>query len=387
MGYTFAAALVKKCGTAPGTRKAFRQAMENLGYRRAASADSADLTVKMYQDRKSAWLSLVREIPDDLEEETAFLRSVAAEMHTPILCFINLDSDFLLMIATDGQTVQQVHVGFADEDEDVPLDSEELSLFDGLLPDDEARAAFRRILAVDEKERIFSEAAAEEMAALFGYTPEVLFIDEDAPPFAEMHFDLPGGKAVPFLAPEDAPPAFTKALAVLSYGNPATMMLHSCGGKGKGIRVILQAVGYDAHDWELMPLELNNRGMLAFLDEPEGREYEEQAAPVRVRFQDGAEGWEAIFPDAPIPRGVNPASPQAESPKAWKEYCTHALLLAISFRGGSFRTPREKPEDFYVNPPDGETHVWVIPLENPQVPLTHRIPREQLRRRQEDQMY
>ncbi|MGN0755066.1 MAG: hypothetical protein ACI4ME_11465 [Aristaeellaceae bacterium] len=386
MGYTFAAALVKKCATAPATRKALRKAMENLGYRRAASAENAALTLKMYQDRKSAWLSLAMEIPDDLEEETAFLRSVAAEMRTPILYFINLDSDFLLMIATDGQTVQQVHVGFCDEDEDVPPDSEDLSLFDALLPDDEARAEFRRILAVDEEERVFSESAAEEMAALFGYTPEVLFIDEDAPPFAALHFDMPGGEAVPFLAPEDAPPAFTKALAVLSCGNPATMMLHSCGGKGKGIRVILQAVGYDARDWELLPLELTNRGALAFAHRGEETPYSEQADPKRVKFQDGTEGWEVLFPDVPIPRGVNPASPQATSPKAGRAYFENGLLLTIAFRGGSCRTPREQPEDFYVNPPDGETLVWVIPLENPQAPLTHRIPREQLRRGQDDQM-
>lgn len=398
MGYTFAAALMKKCDTAPGTRKAFRQAMENLGYRRAASADSADLTVKMYQDRKSAWLSLAMEIPDDLEEETAFLRSVAAEMHTPILYFINLDSDFLLMIATDGQTVQQVHVGFADEDGDIPPDSENLSLFDGLLPDDEARAEFRRILAVDEEERVFSESAAEEMAALFGYTPEVLFIDEDAPPFAELHFDLPGGEAVPFLMPEDAPVAFEVTCGHLGV-NPETLSFCSCGGAGRGVRILLQAQDYDAETWEAPCIEISNE-INKRCGYPPPEEYSAKVVPKRAVFNDGSKGWVAEFPDVPMFRGVNPDSPQRRSMKAWKieqaiEYHVHIALCDVRFR-----TPEPDEPVQMMLPDDGwraheplslqahfekyeqKTHIWIISMENPEACRHYAMPMVPLQRRQ-----
>ena len=41
MGYTFSAALVKKTGTAPATRKAIREGMGNMGYQKAANAEDA----------------------------------------------------------------------------------------------------------------------------------------------------------------------------------------------------------------------------------------------------------------------------------------------------------------------------------------------------------
>ncbi len=398
MGYTFAAALVKKCATAPATRKAFRQAMENLGYRRAASAENAALTLKMYQDRKSAWLSLAMEIPDDLEEETAFLRSVAAEMRTPILYFINLDSDFLLMIATDGQTVQQVHVGFCDEDEDVPPDSEELSLFDALLPDDEARAEFRRILAVDEEERVFSESAAEEMAALFGYTPEVLFIDEDAKPFAEFCFDLPGEEAVPFLMPEDAPVAFEVTCGHLGV-NPETLSFCSCGGAGRGVRILLQAQDYDAETWEAPCIEISNE-INKRCGYPPPEEYSAKVVPKRAVFNDGSKGWVAEFPDVPMFRGVNPDSPQRRSMKAWKieqaiEYHVHIALCDVRFR-----TPEPDEPVQMMLPDDGwraheplslqahfekyeqKTHIWIISMENPEACRHYAMPMVPLQRRQ-----
>ena len=398
MGYTFAAALVKKCDTAPGTRKAFRQAMENLGYRRAASAENAALSLKMYQDRKSAWLSLAMEIPDDLEEETAFLRSVAAEMHTPILYFINLDSDFLLMIATDGQTVQQVHVGFADEDGDIPPDSEDLSLFDGLLPDDAARAEFRRILAVDDEERVFSEEAAQEMAALFGYTPEVLFSDEEAKPFAEFCFDLPGEEAVPFLMPEDAPVAFEVTCGHLGV-NPETLSFCSCGGAGRGVRILLQAQDYDAETWEAPCIEISNE-INKRCGYPPPEEYSAKVVPKRAVFNDGSKGWVAEFPDVPMFRGVNPDSPQRRSMKAWKieqaiEYHVHIALCDVRFR-----TPEPDEPVQMMLPDDGwraheplslqahfekyeqKTHIWIISMENPEACRHYAMPMVPLQRRQ-----
>lgn len=398
MGYTFAAALVKKCPTAPATRKALRQAMENLGYRRAASAENAALSLKMYQDRKSAWLSLTMEIPDDLEEETAFLRSVAAEMHTPILYFINLDSDFLLMIATDGQTVQQVHVGFVDEDGDVPQDSENLSLFDGLLPDDVARAEFRRILAVDEEERVFSESAAEEMAALFGYTPEVLFIDEEAKPFAEFCFDLPGEEAVPFLMPEDAPVAFEVTCGHLGV-NPETLSFCSCGGAGRGVRILLQAQDYDAETWEAPCIEISNE-INKRCGYPPPEEYSAKVVPKRAVFNDGSKGWVAEFPDVPLFRGVNPDSPQRRSMKAWKieqaiEYHVHIALCDVRFR-----TPEPDEPVQMMLPDDGwraheplslqahfekyeqKTHIWIISMENPEACRHYAMTMVPLQRRQ-----
>ena len=132
MGYTFAAALLKKTTTAPGTRKAFKEAMGSLGYHKAANAEEASLSLRMYQDKKSAWLSLALEMPESLDKQMDFLCKVAAEMHVPILYFMNFDSDFLYVAATDGKTVQHVHVGFIDEDDEAMEDSEDLSVFDAL---------------------------------------------------------------------------------------------------------------------------------------------------------------------------------------------------------------------------------------------------------------
>lgn len=370
MGYTFAAALLKKTTTAPGARKAFRVAMENLGYRKAPKADEASLALRMYQDKKSAWLSLAMDMPESLDAELEFLRKVAAEMHTPILYFMNFDSDFLYIATTDGKAVQHVHVGFIDEDDEAVTDSEDLSIFDALLPDNAARAEFRRILAVDDEERVFSEEAAQEMAALFGYTPEVLFIDEDAKPFEKFNFDLPGGEAVPFLMPEDAPPAFTKECAILGWGNSISMQINPCGGVGKGIRVLMKAEGYDAEDWEAACARLSN-DMNKDLGRPAPLEYTAMAVPKRVAFQDGGKGWEVEFPDAPIFRGVNPASPLAHSARVDAIYGANSYNLCLTFTGGTFK-------DNEMNFSE-KTHIWIIPIENPDGVIHHSSPRQRLR--------
>ena len=397
MGYTFAAALMKKTTTAPGTRKAFREAMESLGYRKAANAEEASLALRLYQDKKSAWLSLAMEMPESLDAELEFLRKVAAEMHTPILYFMNLDSDFLYVAATDGKDVQHVHVGFIDEEDESLEDSDDLSVFDALLPDDAARAEFRRILAVDEEERVFSEEAAQEMAALFGYTPEVLFIDEDAKPFAEFHFDLPGGEAVPFLMPEDAPAALR--IGVMGLGNPSDIVVFSNGGVSKGIRVVLRADGYDAQDWELPVLWLTNEYMARLTGKPAEFFFDEKVVPRRVKFQDGSDGWVAEFPEAPIDRGVNPASSVEYSKKGYDYHYAHSLTLHIAFRGGSFEARElDRPDpsiwaddnkrvewfaqrrEQLQEADDGKTHFWIVPMQNPEKAAYGAIPRKPFRK-------
>ena len=407
MGYAFAAALLKKTATAVSTRKAFREAIENQGYRKAANAEEASLSLRMYQDKKSAWVSLAMDMPKSLNEELDFLRKVSAEMHTPILYFMNFDSDFLYIAATDGETVQHVHVGWIDEDGDeenaeAMQDSDDLSLFDALLPDDAARAEFRRILAVDDEERVFSEEAAQEMAALFGYTPEVLFIDEDAKPFAEFNFDLPGeslaggGEAVPFLMPEDAPPALRAGSYTL--GNPSDVTIFSNGGVGKGIRVVLQAVDYDAQDWELPVIQLSKRVVRHPGQLPETI-FDEKVVPRRVNFQDGSSGWVAEFPEAPIYRGVNPASKLEFTKKGYDYHFEHAVTLSMAFRGGSFAAGLLlQPDPAILADPnkriewmmqrqmqeqeanDGETKVWIVPMQNPEKSARCVIPRKPFRK-------
>lgn len=374
MGYTFAAALLKKTATAPGIRKAFREAMENQGYRKAASAEEASLSLRMYHDKKSAWLSLALEMPEDLDKELEFLRKVSAEMHTPFLYFMNFDSDFLYVAATDGKSVQHVHVGFIDEDDEAMTDSDDLSIFDALLPDDTARAEFRRILAVDDEERVFSEEAAQEMAVLFGYTPEVLFIDEDAKPFAEFNFELPGGEGVPFLMPEDAPVAFTMEYGVGNWGNPISMDIHSCGGAGKGIRVIMRTDGYDAEDWEAVCIWLSNKRNANF-GYPAPSVYDEKVAPRRVTFADGSKGWVAEFPNAPISRGVNPASNASYSRK-YPHYLSTRYGLTVAFTGGTF--PQNAEKHYFAR--NEKTTIYVIPLQNPTGYISHTIPRSPLER-------
>ena len=370
MGYTFAAALLKKAGTVPATRKAFRQAMEHLGYRKAGAPEAAVLSLRMHQDKKSAWVSLAMEVPSDPNEESEFLRKVAAEMQTPALYFINLDSDFLYIAATDGKAVQHVHVGFLDEDDEAMTDSDDLSIFDALLPDDAARAEFRRILAVDDEERVFSEEAAQEMAALFGYTPEVLFIDEDAPVCAEFSFDLPGSDAVPFLMPEDAPPAFTKSMAVTSVANPSEIFLHSCGGAGKGVRITIQAVGYDAMEWDA-PVAAICRSAAGYVKRT-AEDYW-RGVPERASFSDGSKGWTVELPDVPIEPGVNLKNPLALSQKAHMHYFEHSLQLWVAFTDNS---EKDAPDDQLT----GFTRVFISPLENPQGFVYFDVPRRQFER-------
>lgn len=371
MGCTFAAALLKKTTTAPGMRKAFREAMQTLGYQKAVSTNEAYLTLPMYQDKRSQWVSLAMDIPHHLEDELAFLRKVSAEMHTPVLYFMNVDSDFLYVAATDGKTVQHVHVGDLDEEEDEDpstdlQDSEDLSVFDALLPDDAARAGFRRIIAADQ--RVFSESAAQEMAALFGYTPDVLFPDEDAEPFAVLGFNLPGQKAVPLLMPEDAPPAF--AMGCADYGNSIGVGIVPCGGTGKGIRVLIKAEGYDAEDWRCACACLYNTTNKN-CGHPAPLEYEATAIPRCVTFKDGEKGWEVEFPDAPIFRGVNPDSPLAHTKKAYDISSANKYQLVLTFTGGTF-------EDDELNYSE-ITHIWVIPMENPAGAIHHSSPRQKLR--------
>lgn len=407
MGYTFAAALVKKTGapgktpTAPATRKAIREGFEHLGYTKAANAEDATLRLPLHHDKKSAWLTIALEMPERLNAQLELLRKLAAAMHTPILYFMNFDSDFLYVAATDGATVQHVHVGFIDEDDDDPenaecmQDRDDLSVFDALLPDDTARAEFRRILAVEE--RVFSEEAAQEMATLFGYTPEALFIAEDAEPFAVLAFNEAGRDAVPFLMPEDAPPAFRGGC--LGWGNPAYLSLSSCGGAGKGIRIVMQAEGYDAKDWDACCVYLDNTINRNF-GYPAPVEYGEKVVPKRVAFQDGSAGWVAEFPEAPVFRGVNPKSPAATTMRALNHTTATGYSLRLAFNGGTFRqTPPEEPipqegngpnaarlqeffqaqQEFYTNNPE-VTHVWIIPMENPKASIHHSIPREPLRK-------
>lgn len=398
MGYTFSAALVKKTGTVPATRKAIREGLENLGYRKVGNAADASLVLPLHHDKKSAWMTIALEMPESLDGQMEFLRKLAEEMHTAILYFMNFDSDFLYIGATDGKAVQHVHVGFIDEEDEAMTDSDDLSVFDALLPDEAARAEFRRILAVDDEERVFSEEAAQEMAALFGYTPEALFVDEDAEPFAVLAFDPPGQESVPFLMPEDAPPAFTTARAVRGNGNPICMDIHPSGGRGRGIRVTVTAEEYDAEDWELLPLHLTNRHKQPGVQVEEC--YEADAQPRRVRFADGSKGWIAEFPDAPIFCGVNPDFPDQYSSRVTKAYEKSGFLLYLAFQGGNVQAPpppvlrpsmelmqdreafqawlRDQFSPMLDNPE--KTHIWVQPMENREGAIHHAVPRVKLER-------
>ena len=394
MGYTFAAALVKKTGTAPQTRKAIREGLENLGCRKASNAEDASLVLPLHHDKKSAWMTSALEMPESIGRQMELLCKLAAEMHTAILYFMNFDSDFLYIGATDGKAVQHVHVGFIDEEDEAMTDSDDLSVFDALLPDEVARAEFRRILAVDDEERVFSEEAAQEMAALFGYTPEALFIDEDAEPFAVLAFDLPGQEDVPFLMPEDAPPAFAKGPSSCSGSNPIEIFLPPSGGAGRGIRVTVVAENYDVDDWELLPLYLTNE------DCAEEGVYTAAAVPSRVSFPDGREGWIAEFPDVPLRCGVNPASPQRDSLEAEDIYIPNGYALHLAFRGG-----HPAPQRMDMTPPSelrddpAGTRAWLkvrfeqimnqakaaprtmiqaSPIENPKGGIAHRVNQTQL---------
>lgn len=388
MGYTFSAALVKKTGTAPASRKAIREGLENLGYRKARNAADASLVLPLHHDKKSAWMTIALEMPESLDGQMEFLRKLAEEMHTAILYFMNFDSDFLYIGATDGKAVQHVHGGFIDEEDEAMTDSDDLSVFDALLPDEAARAEFRRILAVDDEERVFSEEAAQEMAALFGYPPEALFVDEDAEPFAVLAFDPPGQEDVPFLMPEDAPPAFSGDRHTVTSYNPSSIVVDTIGGAGRGIRVELRADGYDAEDWEACCIWLRNS-----VTDTAPEAYECKVVPKRVVFDDGKKGWVANFPDAPIFRGANLESPAAQSMRAFGHYSSTSYILTLAFAGGRIKElpPAmpvvDGPENFsrildyfeelrqFSRHRTEITEVYVLPMENPDGGIMCKLPR------------
>lgn len=401
MGYTFAAALVKKTGTAPQTRKAIREGMENLGYQKASSAEDAALALPLHHDKKSAWMTIALEMPENVGRQMELLRKLAAEMHTAILYFMNFDSDYLYVGATDGKAIQHVHVGYIDEDEGDEPDglmqsSDDLSVFDALLPDEAARAEFRRILAVDMMERVFSESAAHEMAALFGYTPEVLFVDEDAEPFALLAFDAVGGGEAPLFVPENSPPAFCDG--ILGMENPVSMTIVPCGGVGRGMRILMQAEGYDAQEWEAPCIRISNT-INKRLGSPAPEEFEAYIVPKRAVFPDGSKGWAAEIPDVPLFRGVNPGHPNRHSEKASKCVRAGSYWVLIAFYEGRFRT-MEPDEPLQAALPEGDwrerkranyvtllekygqkTHIWVVPMENPEGWMHHALPLQQPQKR------
>lgn len=359
MGCSFAVALLKKTATLEYC-DAFGEAMERLGYRRAFSAEASALSFRMCYE--SRWLSLSLEIPQQLDKELDFLRTLAAEMHTTILYFFNYDSDFLYIAATDGKDLQHVHVGSICIDE-VMQDSEELSVFDRLLPDDAARSEFRRILAMNDREFICSEYSMQDIAVLFDCTPEILFFNEDVT-YEEFGFYSPDEEDWSILIPMDSPPAFTIDCESLDSWNPIAIQLIPRGGCGKGVRVLMKAEGYDAEDWEasfaMLSNQLNmNKGLHAPLD------YTVKKIPKRITFPDGSKGWQVEFSYAPVFRGVNPDSPMVHSKRAAGICNANGYTLYLAFNGGTFK-------DVFSE----KTHIWVIPMENPAGLSHYSFPRQ-----------
>lgn len=337
-------------------------------------------------------MTLVLERPEDPEVQLEQWKQLAAAMGRPVMFFMNFDSDFLFVAATDGEKLQHVHVGWIDGDDERMQDSTELSVFDALLKDGAARAEFRRILASKDEERVFSEEAAQEMATLFGYTMEALLVDEDAEPFAVLGF-VPGshqqggwctsGKRegrVPLLMPEHAPPAL--GAVVRHFGNPTSLQICSCGGPGRGVRILLQAEGYDDDEWESPCIWLSNE-VNKFCGYAAPEEYGAKVIPKRAVFEDGSKGWLAEFPDVPLLRGVNPASPDRRSAQAQRFLGAGSYRVDIALYEGQF-LPRESGGPVQAALPEGDwrerenpsvcahidrfvqkTHVWILPMENP----------------------
>ena len=95
------------------------------------------------------------------------------------------------------------------------------------------------------------------------------------------------------------------------------------------------------------------------------------APGARKAFQDGGKGWEVEFPDAPIFRGVNPASPLAHSARVDAIYGANSHNLCLTFTGG---TVKDNELNF-----SEQTHIWIIPIENPDGVIHHSSPRQRLR--------
>ncbi len=155
---------------------------------------------------------------------------------------------------------------------------------------------------------------------------------------------------------------------ISSSHNPIAMGFEPIGGEGEGVDVEIRIDGLDANmleaAWvrlrfvavETEWLKTRSADMPVF---PPAEERYQYCIPSRCVFQDGAEGWIAHFPDAYIPRGINPSYAAGSSANRDKWLASHGIIcyVLLSRRRGQ---PFVKID--WAMPP--KVRIRLVPIEN-----------------------
>ena len=382
MGYTLSALLIR--GPRAAVRDGLKAYFKARGYTQARGGDDADITLRLYARPKDGWAVLAGEAIDEAGDEAA---RISEALGAPVVHAMNVDSDALLLTLHDGGRSEAMSCGAFDGME-APGVPEDTPLWDALLG--ENAAPVKRLLRED---RVFSEEALAEAAPLAGWPENILTLplDDEAEggskPFCALR--LKDGSAA-FLMDRDAPPALHNTI-IGEFSNPFSVRIESAGGEGRGVRVEFRAVGYDADAYEmprcrlrLMGEEyrvLNGGDSFEDLDALAQRleECTQVCVPERVVFPDGAKGWVAEFPDAPIERGVNRAHPQAAGMKADRYAFERSISVFAAILGPAFchenpmidafepdrRAADLRARGYDALPGPAFTGVRAIPMQNP----------------------
>ena len=369
MSWTFSTALIRRTGTPGAMKKALCRALrEQMGFI-PATADNASAEAVLYTRRGQNWMALTSRdiLPGEApEQECETLRGLAAAMKTVILAFFNYMSDVLIIGVTDGTRSQLAFCGYRDalEEYGLPTENGDLSLFDALLADDGARAAFREIIA---SEPVFSEEICGQVGGLMGFSDDLVLIDGEQAPYAALTLAKAEGGAA-FLMPAGAPPAFADRCQP-GGGQFSNIDVFSRGGAGHGVAVTVEALDFNADDWEIPVMALFPPGESI----PQRSQNACRAVPERIVFPaSGNKGWRWLCPDCPIDRGINPERDEPFSRKVQDYDFIHGIILYLTF----LPKPGIDPRPFDLKPatipgrgmratlPIGRVRFTFCPMEN-----------------------
>ena len=359
MGFSFQSILIKKRGTPAQTKKAFLAAMKDLGYSVTDDPENG-FAVRFVTARKSAYVCVTGDVLFESADRDV-LTAIGDETQTPVLLLRNFASDWLEVRLYHEGRKQTFSYGMPPDPEMEQAEPGEHDLFAALLPDEEAKEAFVRLIHTDHA---FSEEIVWGMAPLFGFNERLLYPEEGGKTETVLYFTKTGS-FVPKLLPATDAPAFR--INTYSYENPYFLDVNPAGGCGRGIRVIVKGTGFDTDQWRC-PLAAVYSGSIT----DHGLSPEEEAhlifrvRPERVTFTDGAKGWIADFPDAVIDRGLNPEHPVSGTHEGFEYNAARSWVVRYLLIPDK-TVPREiiKPRFYSETGASKEhVHIFVVPMEH-----------------------
>lgn len=338
MGYTFSAALIRKLAgkagspSVPETRAALRRALEGMGCRRLKTecetleTRAMSLLMWMHHRKGCGWLALKDDkYFGDPEMAEPLLMRLASALGQTVL-YVAGDGSGLRLWATDGQAAQRLCCGAADAV--ISSDCGELTLFDALLPDDGKQTELRRLAAAEYMD---AGLAVQRIGQLFGFGLELL-MPQDGSDCGILQYELP--PELRLWRQNADKPAALHVSAAPALTNPASIEVHSVGGTGRGIRIWVQAVGYDAAAVEMPVAALIPYCVLE--ERPAGVQLTAEdylrAVPQRCNFCDGGSGWRIDLPEAEIPAGVRAIAVHGRGQDSVR--ATFSLWLPFCFEEG-----------------------------------------------------